>query len=381
MPANIVHMIIAHKAIGKLKEKGVKEYTEFAEMLDDESKGKKYRAYVNLGSVGPDLYYYAEIGESLKDLLKEKFTQAKGVTPWSYHLHSSKPNLYPLKLVEIIFRDTMRKNGEAVLDDDDIRKLAYVAGHLTHMAGDQIIHPVVNKVAKPYYRSGKHREKHRECEVFQDYFLYQEVYRLEEKGGAKYDFFKQKFNAWADCVRGSRNTKDWFRYFLQRGFVETYGISPSEDEIEDSVDNLLLMLKTCQMLFPYRKAAKDYEENGPDAGMCKEYIKDIDYIKHWRLAVELAVIYLIALYEVYFVLKKGKDFTNQHKERFGNIVSDADLSCPLKGVFAGAKAALRNKEDMEAAIERYCSPLLTKAKLVTEGRIFKARSGRDVVKA
>jgi hypothetical protein len=163
--------------------------------------------------------------------------------------------------------------------------------------------------------------------------------------------------------------------------VETYGISPSEDEIEDSVDNLLLMLKTCQMLFPYRKAAKDYKKNGPDAGMCKEYIKDIDYIKHWRLAVELAVIYLIALYEVYFVLKKGDDFMDQHKERFSNIVSDADLSCPLKEVFTKAKAALRNKEDMEVTVKRHCSPLLTKAKLVTEKRIFNTKSDRDIVKA
>ena len=64
--------------------------------------------------------------------------------------------------------------------------------------------------------------------------------------------------------------------------------------------------------------------------MYKNYIKKVDYIKYYRLAIELAVIYLIALYEVYFVLKKGKDFTERHKKRFLKIVSDADLSCPLK---------------------------------------------------
>ncbi len=37
-----------------------------------------------------------------------------------------------------------------------------------HKAADQIIHPLVNAVAEPYYHSGKNRKRRRECEVFQD---------------------------------------------------------------------------------------------------------------------------------------------------------------------------------------------------------------------
>ena len=384
MPANIVHMLIAHKALAKLKEKGIKEFVRFAEMLNDTSPGKNYKAYMNLGSIGPDLYYYGQIVSNIKDLLMEGFVQAKAVTPWAYHLHSCRPNEFPLKLVEIMFSDAIRKRGKVKLEPDDIRKLAYIAGHLTHIAGDQIIHPVVNRIAGPYYRSGKNRQKHRQCEVFQDYFLYQEVYRLEEKGGAKYDFFKQKFNRWADCIKGvtTRNTEDWFRYFLQRGFVETYGVSPSENEIEDSVDNLLLILRWCQKLGPYEDAAENYLKYGDSKGMCKEYIKDVNYIKYWRLAVELAVIYLIALYEVYFVLKEGKDFTDQHKKRFLSIVSDADLSCPLKqNILEKAQTALRNKQSMQADIKKHCPPLLTKTKFVTTQAIFKTRNDKAIVKA
>ncbi|MFA5238997.1 MAG: zinc dependent phospholipase C family protein [Phycisphaerae bacterium] len=234
MPASIAHMLIAHKALQKLKGKGIKEFAEFAEMLDDSSK-KNFKAYVNLGSNGPDLYYYAEIINSLKDMLKERSVQSTGVTPWAYHLHSQKPNEFPLRLVKIIFSDTLREGKKVKLEDEDIRKLAYIAGHLTHIAADQIIHPIVNIAAGPYYRSGNNRRKHRECEVFQDYFLYDGVYRLEEKSGAKYDFFKQKFNKWVDCVpvMSTRNTEDWFRYFLQRGFAETYSSFPTEKEIED----------------------------------------------------------------------------------------------------------------------------------------------------
>jgi hypothetical protein len=352
MPANIVHMLTAHKAIQKLKEKGIEEFTQFATMLDDTS-ARNCRAYLNLGSVGPDLYYYVKRWKLMKDLLIDKFVQAKGVTPWSYHLHSHQPNVFPLKLLEIMFSDVTRKNGEIKLEDDDIRKLAYIAGHLTHIAADQIIHPVVNSVAGPYYRNGENRREHRECEVFQDYFLYQEVYREEGKFGATYNFLEQKFHKWVDCVKRAtfKNSEDWFRYFLQRGFTETYGSSPSEEIIENSADNLLLILRICLMRGPYKEAAEDYRRNGCDKGMCKKYIKDVDYLNHWQVAVELSVIYLQALYEVYLVLKKGQDFTDRHKQRFLKIVSDADLSCPLKkNIFENAKSALEEKKHSMAMV-------------------------------
>jgi len=384
MPANITHMLIAHKAFKTLKTKGINEFEEFANLLDDTSKSKNYRAYVNLGSVGPDLYYYTKMSSSVKDMLKEGFVQAKGVTPWSYHLHSHRPNEFPLKLVEVIFRDVIRKNSNVKLDVDDYKKLAYIAGHLTHIAADQIIHPVVNSVAGPYYRKGENRKKHRECEVFQDYFLYTEVYRLEEKTGSKYDFFEQDFRQWADCVRGMtfKNAEEWFRYFLQRGFVETYSSSPSEEDIENSVDNLLLVLKVCQQVGPYKKADKEYRKDKQKSRMYKDYIKNVDYIKFYRLAVELSVVYLIALYEIYFVLKEGKDFTDKHKRRFLRIVSDADLSCPLKqNIFEKASAALRNKRNMTAAIKTHTSGLLTKTKFITPIRIFKTESDRDLLQA
>lgn len=384
MPANITHMLIAHKALQTLKAKGVNEYKQFAEMLDNASEDGNYKAYVNLGSLGPDLYYYSNMSSSVTDMLKEGFVQATGVTPWSYHLHSHRPNEFPLKLVEIIFSDAVREKNRVNLYDDDIRKLAYIAGHLTHIAADQIIHPVVNSVAGPYYREGRNRKKHRECEVFQDYFLYEEVYRLEEKTGAKYDFFKQDFRGWADCVRGmtTKNSEDWFRYFLQRGFVQTYSSCPSENEIENSVDNLLLTLRACQRLGPYKTADKEYRKDKENSKMFREYIREVDYIKYYRLAVELAVIYLIALYEVYFVLKQGKDFTDRHEKRFLNIVSDADLSCPLEQtIFEKARAALSNKRSMTATIKTHTSGLLTKTKFVTPTRIFKAESDRDLLQA
>jgi hypothetical protein len=361
MPANIAHLIIAHKALEKLKTKGFDEIKSFTEIIDDTSGDKNCRAYMNLGSVGPDLYYYCKIAGSLKDMLMEGFVQATGVTPWSYHLHSNQVNIFPLRLCEILFKDVIRENGEPTLETDDMRKLAYIAGHLTHIAADQIIHPVVNLIAKPYYRSGENRKKHRECEVFQDYYLYEEVYRekresLRGKQKDTYDFFEQNFNKWVDCVPGytTKNAEEWFRYFLQRGFAETYGTFPDEEIIEDSADNLLLTLKTCQKLGPYKEAAKDYEKNGTNSEMYKEYIKDVDYVKFYEEAVGLAVIYIIAIFEIYEVLKNGKDFTDKHKERFLKIVSSADLSCPLEqNIYDKAYAALVGKSGSKGGQSKY----------------------------
>ncbi len=340
MPANIAHMVIVHKAFELLRTKGFDELAAFARMIDDPTRREEDDSwkYMNLGSVGPDLYYYVSMIQSGWDMLVEGFVKAAGVTPWSYHLHSCVPNLFPLNLCEILFQDVVRTDQGIEIDADDRRKLAYVAGHLSHVAADQIIHPLVNKIAKPYYRSGQNRKKHRECEVFQDYFLYEEVYRgkreaAEGSDKVAYDFFRQDFRTWVDCIPGmtTRNTYDWFRYFLQRGFVQTYGSCPSEDNIEDSVDNLLAVLLISRLRGPYRDAADEYTAYGSASPMYQEYIAAPGYGAYYDQAVQLSAAYIAALYEVYATLAAGEDFTEARKKRFESIVRDADLSCPLQG--------------------------------------------------
>ncbi len=114
--------------------------------------------------------------------------------------------------------------------------------------------------------------------------------------------------------------------------------------------------------------------------MYKQYIKDINYVRYYRLAAELAVVYLMALYEAYYVLKRSKDFNDKHRKRFLAIVSDADLSYPLKQkVFDKARAELRNKRHMETAVAAHASGLLTKTKLLTANRIFNSSNDKDVL--
>lgn len=360
MPASIAHMVIAHKAIGTLQGSKVPDLVGFADLIDDTSETHHSRPYMNLGSVGPDLYYYNSISASIKDMILEGFVQAQGVTAWSYQLHSYRPNAFPLSLIEVLFSDAVRKDGQVLLDSQDACKLAYIAGHLTHIAADQVLHPLVNRIAGPYYRDGENRRRHRRAEVFQDYYLYEEVYRRRRarapvRSKARYDFFKQDFASWVDCIQGptTRNTADWFRVFLQRGFVQTYGMFPAEDVIEDSVDNLLLTLKTCQRIGPYKDAAKEYESQGEGSPTYVQVIRDVDYVRFYERAVQLAAVYLIALHEVYALLRQGKDFGAGHRNRFCRIVSDADLSCPLEqDILAKALAALNSRKALSGRYKK-----------------------------
>jgi hypothetical protein len=326
--------------------------------------------------MGPDLFYYSSLIGAAKDVLVDGYVQAKGVEPWSYQLHSMRPNEFPLKLLEIVFRDAKRENGEAVLDVDDIRKLAFIAGYLTHIAADQIIHPVVNQIAGPYYRSGDARKKHRECEVFQDYFLYDRVYRLEQKPETPaYDFFEQDFRGWADCVRGltTKNTEDWFRHLLQRGFVEAYGSFPPEGDIEDAVDNLLATLRVCKLIGPYKTAAGEYKKNGEASKSYQDFVKNIDYVRYYRIAVELAVVYLMALCEVFLLLKEGKSYSEKQRRRFRRIVSDADLSCPLEEDILGrATSVLRDQKTMEVFVKNRVQESVCNARFLTQKEILDA---------
>lgn len=383
MPANIAHMLIAHKALQQLKRRGVPEYAEFAERLDRNRppgatapEAGSPKSYVNLGSMGPDLYYYTSLGRAARDMLVDGFVKARPTTPWSYHLHALTPNRFPLRLTEVLFSDVDRRES-VVIDDTDICKLAYIAGHLTHIAADQIIHPLVNRVAGPYYRDGANRKKHRTCEVFQDYYLYQEVYRIENKSGPAYDFFEQDFRGWADLIGGltARNTPDWFRYFLQRGFIQTYGNAPPEDDIEDAVDNLLLVLRSCKRVGPYRDAAEAYETDGEDSNSFIEYVKNIEYLRFYRVAVELAVVYLVALYEVYARLREAEDFTKKHRERFLSIVSGADLTAPLeRHILRKATHALESRSKMDTFLKRTALANLQNLALVSEKTILEAQT-------
>ena len=97
-----------------------------------------------------------------------------------------------------------------------------------------------------------------------------------------------------------------------------------------SPDNLLLILLVCSIRGPYKDADAEYRQYGPNRAMYQEYIAEPDYVSYYREATCLSVAYIAALYEVYTTLAAGADFDESRKARFCEVVSDADLSCPLE---------------------------------------------------
>jgi hypothetical protein len=331
MPANIAHMLICNKAVKVLQDGG--EYQQFIDILDS----KIYKPFLNLGAVGPDLSYYGSQIKGFINLIVKKTDKPLGVDGWSYFLHSKEPNQFPLTLTELIWRDT--KWEEQDWKDEDIPKFAFVCGYLSHVAADQIIHPMVNEIAGPYYRKGESRSIHRECEIYQDVALFYNLYSSE-------DFMKRKFNRWADInPHGHVNTEDWFRYFIQRAFAECHSVYPSEQGIEDWVDGLLFTLRIMKLPFsPYRKAYKEYKKSGLNGEKFKKYFSG--YTDFFFSAVELTSIYWKGLFELYEPTDNVLEISESMRKRFLNIVQNADLSSPLeKNILQKAREALLSTGD------------------------------------
>jgi len=324
MPASITHLLICNKAVKALENGDA--YEEFVTILDSD----KCKPYLNLGAIGPDLSYYGNRWEGLKNLIFEKSDKPLGVDGWSYLLHSKEPNLFPLILIELTWRDTLWEKEE--WEEVDHYKFAFTCGFLSHMASDQIIHPMVNHIAGPYYRRGENRKIHRECEIYQDVALFQELYPEE-------DFMEKSFNLWVDLnPQSTHNAPEWFRYFIQRAFVEAHGVYPKEEEIENWIDGLLLILKGMKWIGPYKTAYEEFKTEGIESERFKKYFRG--YKELFFKAVELTSIYWKMVFELYDPPSGVLQISKPMRERFKNVVQDADLSSPLqKDILADAKRA------------------------------------------
>ncbi|MDH5637705.1 MAG: zinc dependent phospholipase C family protein [Nitrospinota bacterium] len=351
MPSNIAHMLIARMARKKLiadaQDSNDQTLLEFVrDKLDTEGK----KVFMELGSVGPDLPYYENLAKGLKDILFSRSDKPLGVDQWSYQLHSRDPNVFPLKMIEIAWKETDMDMTDWEDTDEaqanDYLKLAFICGYLTHMAADQIIHPVVNKIAGPYYKTTPAREEHRACEIYQDVVLYQTKQQEMELG----EFEQAKFNKWCDLIPRpwtGRNTEDWFRYFIQKTYVEAHAMAPEAESVESWVDGILVLMRLANVRGPFMDAYADYKDsgNGANSDKYKKYIllntiekpDGADYFAYIENAVELASVYIKAAHKMFEL----KGLNDESRNRFKSVVRNADLGSPLEeDILATAKKNL-----------------------------------------
>ena len=352
MPASIAHMLIAREARKRLLTDGNPKVAEFAaDVLG------KHPHYMELGSLGPDLPYFG--WRSLLDSNKPR-----GVDHWSYQLHSKCPNVFPLQMIELVWRESDPTKTD--WEDHDKCKLSFLCGYLTHMAADQVIHPLVNVIAGgPYDERQDVRTRHRDCEIHQDLYL---LSRQNRKPLTRSQFTSESFNSWCNPKLDGWSTSKlsegsvigrildalWmakkkmypppcpleFIYFLQRAFVEAHAVTPKEEWVEHRIKSL----KTGLLLGKYwpwswyniaRQAL--FADDGSlkkdsDAYMNFIHLRQLpkkqegsydDYVDE---ANELATVYIRAAYE----LSRAPRLDDDLRKAFREVVVNADLGVPLE---------------------------------------------------
>jgi len=332
MPASIAHMLIAAQARNKLLTDNDQDVVKFAtDVLD------KHPEYMSLGSLGPDLPYFRP--SSLWDPNKPI-----GVDQWSYQLHSKTPNIFPLQMIELVWRES---NPRSDWVEGDNCKFAFLCGFLTHVAADQIIHPLVNFIAGRYSHSRDARTEHRTCEIHQDLY----VLSQQKFGGhlTVSQFQDEHFHSDCDIVNDHNRgdlSKNEFLYFIQKAFVEAHAVKPWLWTLKSKLVFLYLALSACRSQRWYKDARKNlFAADGEprrDAPEYREYIsleripdrnsflEQFEGKRHYQdflnEAVDLAVIYIRAAHEIY----RAPRADDSLRGAFLKVVANADLGVPLQ---------------------------------------------------
>lgn len=245
MPSCLSHLYLCDSIVKVSKETG-KLSKDFVNAIE------RFPAFTRLGSLGPDLPYFETLATSA---IKTKLDFPEKVEKFAYMLHSVTPGLFVEKLFKILrqnLQDNLTQEDDASYKEQ-LQNLAFAIGYLTHAAADTIIHPEINKIAGCYYTSDKHKKEHRNAEIHQDVYLFNQMQILKEKIKDNYSSRKKRFkdkdfeakidlfpeNYFFDTGR----TNKPFRVFIQRAFLETYSVKPTEQQIEDWVDGLWTALK------------------------------------------------------------------------------------------------------------------------------------------
>lgn len=364
MPASIAHMLISKQVRERLQDSG--DMTAFANTVLS-----KHPQYMDLGSQGPDLPYFA----SWKSLINPH--RPVGVDQWSYQLHSKNPNLFPLQMMEIIGKESDPK--VVGWEDRDNIKVAYLCGFLTHVAADQIIHPIVNEIAGPYYFRHDARAAHQDCEVHQDIYLLSKEKRFagrlsrEQFNAERFDSycdlqrdgeqsaslassgFFRSFSAIASSILATLCSKSpcssEFAYFLQKAFVEAHAVTPEDHEVRKWIQRHRAAMRLCNQI-PWGRYSRAFSnlfhDDGTPRADSPQYNRYIElkesvgktcfnYDEYVERALQLAEIYIRALYKLYMAPR----IDDPLRYAFTKVVVNADLGSPLqKNALATAKEHL-----------------------------------------
>ena len=320
MPANIAHILIAHKAAKKLRE----EDTETGDLLLSKNN------HFYLGSIGPDLPSY-KTSKLIKAALKSLFVRpfVDELDPQeedaSFFLHSTRPHLFPFYLMETNMSYAGIKDDKIIKEEFNNAVFAFVMGYVTHLAADQIIHRLVRSIAGPYYRSLKTSQDHSDCEVHQDIFLFYELYpnktfnKLVQKEVVNVEKLGFEYEQFCNMISLSVSKAGYKRI--------------SKEDIDGWLDGIKLTFDLMDNIGPYVSALRNYENHKNDLAsfdLYKKYFWDgqsgFDYIKYFDRSVELSIKYMKEISRLW----KEMDFSFKSFQRYQDVIQPDDLTSPLR---------------------------------------------------
>jgi hypothetical protein len=320
MPANVAHTLIAHKA----KERFKTIDPESADLLL--SKNNHYY----LGSIGPDLPSYKTsnlVKEALNSLFVRPFVDKLNPQEEdaSFFLHSTRPHLFPFYLMETNLSYAEIVNDKVNKKEFNNAVFAFAMGYVTHIAADQIVHRLVRSIVGPYYRSLEVSQKHSECEVHQDIFLFYELYPDKT-----FDKAIQK-----EIVDVNK------LYFEYEQFCNMISLAISkagykkitEEDIDGWLNGIKLTFDLMGDIGPYVSALKNYDKNKNNLAsfsLYKKYYRDpqtnFNYMDYFNRSVDLSIKYMTEINRLW----KEMDFSFESLQKYQGVIQSDDLTSPLR---------------------------------------------------
>jgi hypothetical protein len=123
-------------------------------------------------------------------------------------------------------------------------------------------------------------------------------------------------------------TYNWFRSFIQRAFLEAYGVILEDDEVEKWVKGFNSVFKHIANIGPYHDAYSQIEEKSEEAIQFKKlfFSEDKNYLANcFDPAKKLAKKYMKAAQRFF----KYPYISNKERAYFLGQIPDADLTSPL----------------------------------------------------
>lgn len=318
MPANFAHILIASAAYDRIKAGNV----DLGELILSKS------SFFYLGSLGPDLPSYTTsnlVREALGSMFVRPFTDMTNPVQedLSFFLHSTNPHMFPFYLTEVNVNYMKLRDGKLEADEFNQATLVFTLGYACHMAADQVIHSLVRELVGPYYRDKSTTERHSECEVYQDAFLFHHIYPNRSFG-------KTFQNQMIDIDRFSFNY-DGFCNLMSLAVSKAGYRRISKQDIDGWIDGIMLAFELMDSIGPYVNAFKDLEANKEhleEFPFYRKYFRNqsLDYMKWFDLAVSKCVDYIIEMNDLW----NGRDFSYERRVKYENNISTEDLTSPWK---------------------------------------------------